>query len=430
MELNNKKTINGWAIYDWANSAYFLVISTAIFPAYFMANTSAKINLFGTEITNSSLYSYAVSFSYLVIVLLSPILSGIADYGGKRMFFLKLFTFIGSISCILLYFFTGDIDLWLGTSAFMLATIGAAGGLVFYNAYLPEIVTEDKYNKVSAKGYAYGYIGSVILLIFILFISMKPMLFGIPENTTIPYRLGFALVGVWWLGFAQITFNRLPKGNKESLSKKMIVKGFQEIYSVFKKLKTNRNLMIFLIAIFFYSAGVQTVVYLASVFAKEELKFATEELIIVILILQLVAIVGAFLFAEVSKRIGNKNGLISMVLIWTIIAFSAYFVDSKIQFYFLAGMVGMVLGGIQSQSRSAYSKIIDSEKKDLTSYFSFFDIVLKISIVVGTFAFGLVNEITGSLRTSVLALAVFFLIGLVLLLITNFNKAESAVKTN
>jgi UMF1 family MFS transporter len=429
MALNDKRTINGWAIYDWANSAYFLVISTAIFPAYFIARTSEKIHIFDYEITNSSLYSYAVSLSYLIIVVLSPVLSGIADYGGKRMFFLKFFTYLGSISCIFLSFFTGDVDLWLGTSAFMLATIGAAGGLVFYNAYLPEIVTEDRFDKVSAKGYAYGYIGSVILLIAILFISLKPLLFGIPENTTIPYRLGFAMVGIWWIGFAQITFRRLPKGNDEGFSKKMIMKGFAEIYGVFNKLKKNSNLIKFLLAVFFYSAGVQTVIYLATVFAKEELKFGTDELIIIILILQIVAIIGAYIFAYISDKIGNKSGLIIMVVIWLLLSVSAYFVQNKLQFYFLAAMVGMVLGGIQSQSRSSYSKIIDSEKKDLTSYFSFYDIVLKLSIVIGTFAFGIVNEITGNLRSSVLSLAFFFLIGLILLYMTSFKQAEEDLQS-
>jgi len=428
MGLNDKRTINGWAFYDWANSAYFLVISTAIFPAYFLAKTSKIIHIFGYDIPNSAVYSYAVSFSYLIIVFLSPLLSGIADSGGKRMFFLKLFTYLGSISCMLLYFFTGDTDMWLGTTAFIMATIGAAGGMVFYNAYLPEIVTEDRYDKVSAKGFAYGYIGSVILLIIILVMSMKPLWFGIPENTTIPYRLGFALVGIWWIGFAQITFNRLPKGSNEKFSRKLISKGFEEIKSISKKIIANKNLTLFLVAFFFYSAGVQTVIYLASIFAKEELKFATDELIILILILQLVAIIGAYLFAEISNRIGNKKGLAVMVVVWTIISFAAYFVESKFQLYVLAGFVGMVMGGIQSQSRSTYSKFIDSEKNDLTSYFSFYDIVYKLSIVIGTFAFGIVNYITQDLRKSILALAFFFLVGLVFLIMTNFKKAGSEIK--
>ncbi len=427
MALNDKKTITGWAFYDWANSAYFLVISTAIFPAYFLARTSSKIDFFGMELTNSSVFSYAVSLSYLVIVFLSPILSGIADYGGKRMFFLKLFTVIGSVSCIALSFFTGDSNVWIGISAFMLATIGASGGMVFYNAYLPEIVTEDRYDQVSAKGFAYGYIGSVILLVFILFMSLKPLMFGIPEGTTIPYRLGFALVGIWWIGFAQITFIRLPKGTSTSFSKDMISKGIDEIKKVLFKVKNNSNLLKFLAAFFFYSAGVQTVIYLASIFAKEELKFETDELIIVILILQLVAIVGAYLFAIISDKTGNKISLIIQVIIWVIIAVIAFLIENKTQFYALAGFVGMVMGGIQSQSRSAYSKIIDSEKEDLTSYFSFYDIVYKLSIVIGTFAFGIVNEITGDLRKSVLSLAFFFLIGLVFLVLTDFKQAETAV---
>jgi len=237
MVLNDKKTITGWAFYDWANSAYFLVISTAIFPAYFLARTSEKIDIFGMSITNSSVFSYAVSLAYLVIVFLSPVLSGISDYGGKRMFFLKLFTVIGSVSCIALSFFTGDSNVWIGISAFMLATIGASGGIVFYNAYLPEIASEDRYDQVSAKGFAYGYIGSVILLIFILFMSLKPSLFGIPEGTTIPYRLGFALVGIWWIGFAQITFRRLPKDKKTAFDGKLIKKGIEEIKKVLFKEK-------------------------------------------------------------------------------------------------------------------------------------------------------------------------------------------------
>jgi len=452
MKLNDKKVINGWAFYDWANSAYFLVISTAIFPAYFIARTSQEIDIFGMHVSNKSLYSYAVSFSYFVIVILSPLLSGIADYGGKRMFFLKLFTVMGAVSCIMLSFFTGDtvvddtsnpimlflkhgfaaishnVDVIMGTLAFILATIGAAGGIVFYNAYLPEIVTEDKYDKVSAKGYAYGYAGSVILLVFILFMSLKPEFFGIPENTTIPYRLGFALVGLWWLGFAQITFRRLPPDKNVKLTKEVITKGFQEVYKVYKKIKKNTNIKRFLAAVFFYSAGVQTVIYLATVFAKEELHFGTDELIIIVLILQLVAIVGAYIFAEISDRLGNKAGLLIMVFIWLAITAIAYFIQSKQQFYVLAALVGMVMGGIQSQSRSSYSKLIGSETGDLTSYFSFFDIVLKLSIVIGTFAFGIVNQLTGDLRKSVLSLAFFFLAGFILLLMTKFEKTTEENK--
>jgi UMF1 family MFS transporter len=424
MKLNDKKVINGWAIYDWANSVYFLVISTAIFPAYFIAITDDNIDILGSSVSNSSLYAYSVAFSYIIMVILAPVLSGISDYGGKRMVFLKFFTYLGSISCMLLVFFDSSSSLWLGVLGFVFATIGAAGGLVFYNAYLPEIVTEDRYDEVSAKGYAFGYVGSVILLLIILFTSVKPELFGIAPDSNFPFRFGFVLVGLWWMGFSQITFRRLPKSKSGSITVDMIKKGNAEILFVFKKLRTNANLKKFLLAVLFYSAGVQTVIYLASVFAKEELAFDTNELIIIILILQLVAIFGAYIFAIISNKQGNKRALIYMVIIWTSITIIAYFVTSKIQFYILAGFVGLVMGGIQSLSRSSYSKLVNEHKDELTSYFSFYDIVIKISIILGTFSFGAVNQIMGGLRPSVLSLAVFFVLGLFFLYQVNFNPKK------
>lgn len=428
MNLNDKKVINGWAFYDWANSAYFLVISTAIFPAYFIARTSSVIDFFGFQVKNSTVYSYSVSLAYLVIVILSPILSGIADFGGKRLFFLKFFTYLGSISCLLLFFFTGDVDIWIGVLAFILATMGAAGGMVFYDSFLPEIATEDKFDTVSAKGYAYGYIGSVILLIAILIISLYPTFFGIPQNTTIPYRLGFAMVGLWWMGFAQIPFKRLPKGSNEKFNFDLIKNGITKINQIVIKLFKNRHLAYYLISVFLFSAGVQTVIYLASVFAKEELNFNTDELIIVILIIQLIAMIGAYIFAYISKKTNNKIGLAIMILIWVCITLMAYLVTEKFQFYLLAACVGLVLGGIQSQARATYSKLVEIDKEALTSYFSFFEIMLKLSIVVGTFAFGLVNEITGNIRYSVLSLTFFFISGLIMLLFSSFSKAKAGVR--
>ncbi|GLR17473.1 MFS transporter [Portibacter lacus] len=414
IKVNDKKTINGWAIYDWANSAYFLVISTAIFPAYFLSNTPEIVSLLGMEMTNSSLYSYAVSFSYIVIVLLSPLLSGIADFGNKRMYFLKLFTIFGSLACIALYFFAGVGQMWLGVTAFILATIGCAGGIVFYNAYLPEIVTEDRFDAVSAKGYSFGYIGSVLLLVMILVLAMKPDWFGITSET-LPYRIGFVMVGLWWIGFAQITFKRLPGSGLGKITKEMMSKGVGEIKGVYQKLKQQPNILRFLTSFFFYSAGVQTVIYLASAFGSKELGFDTINLITVILILQFLAMIGAYLFAQVSKRIGNKWALIIMNTIWIAICFAAFFVVSHMQFYVIAGFVGLVMGGIQSLSRSTYSKMVDENKEDLTSYFSFYDIVYKLSVVVGTFVFGLIEHLTSNMRYSILGLAIFFIIGILLL---------------
>jgi UMF1 family MFS transporter len=411
---NDKKIINAWALFDWANSAYALVISTAIFPVYFIKFTPDIIDIGGFSFTNSALYSYSVGFSYIIIAILSPILSGIADYSGRKKFFLKLFTLIGSISCIALYFFKGEPQLWLGTSAFILATIGFAGGIVFYNAYLPLIVTEDRYDRVSAKGFAMGYLGSVLLLIAILVMIQKPEWFGITDPQ-LPARIGFLMVGIWWLGFAQITFKYLPKDERIHGNKNLLSKGFQEIKMVFNKLRHQPWLKRFLLAFFFYSAGVQTIIYLATVFAEKELAFQTSELILLVLILQLVGIAGAYLFAFISKITTNKIAISIMLLIWIVICVGAFFTTGKILFYILAAMVGLVMGGIQSLSRSTYSKMLPDKENDTTSYFSFYDVLYKIAIVAGTFLFGFVDNLTGNMRYSILVLAGFFIVGLIIL---------------
>lgn len=411
IELNNKKTINAWALFDWANSAYALVISTAIFPSYFEEYTPKEITLGSLNFSNSSLYSFAVSFSYIIIASLSPLLSGIADYSGRRKFFLKTFTLIGSLACTALYFFKGEPQLWLGTSAFILATIGFAGSLVFYDSYLPLIVTEDRYNKVSAKGYTYGYIGSVILLIFILLMIQKPVWFGLSDGQ-LGARIGFLLVGVWWLGFAQYTFKYMPKDKKNLFTAGMIKNGYREIAGAFNRVRNIPNIKHFLLAFFFYSAGVQTVIYLATIFAKKELAFETAELILLVLILQLVAIGGAYVFSLLGNRKGNKFSIMVMICIWIFICIAAYFTYDKLFFYVLASFVGLVMGGIQSLSRASYSMLIPEKDHDTTSYFSFYDVVYKSAIVGGTFSFGLVDNITNNMRYSVLTLAIFFILGL------------------
>ena len=343
------------------------------------------------------------------------------------MYFLKLFTIFGSLACIALYFFAGVGQMWLGVTAFILATIGCAGGIVFYNAYLPEIASEDRFDAVSAKGYSYGYIGSVLLLVIILFLAMKPDWFGI-TNETLPYRIGFVLVGLWWIGFAQITFRRLPGSGIGKITREMMSKGVIEIKTVFKDLQEKPAIKRFLMAFFFYSAGVQTVIYLASAFGSKELGFEAIDLIILILILQFLAMIGAYFFAQVSKMVGNKIALIIMNSIWIMVCLAAFFVVSNFQFYIIAGFVGLVMGGIQSLSRSTYSKMVDENKGDLTSYFSFYDILYKLSVVAGTFVFALIEQLTANMRYSILGLAAFFVIGILILLTVKVDfKAERVV---
>ena len=424
--LNDKRVINGWAFFDWANSAFALVITVAIFPIYFASVTDDVIDFFGLSIPNSALFAYALSAAYLIIALFSPLLSGIADYGGKKKFFLKSFTILGALSCITLFFFEGMNQIYLGTFAFVFGMIGFAGGFVFYNSYLPEIATEDKYDMVSAKGFALGFLGSMILLIINLVIINNPGWFGIPEGSTLPARIAFVMVGVWWLGFSLIPFSRLPPDPEDKPQGKLFRKGMEELRKVWSSVKGQFNTKSFLISFFFYSAGVQTVLYLASTFAEKELAFEPSELIMIILLLQLVGIIGAFLFAKVSDWRGNKFSLILMLIIWLSICVGAYFLTSQFHFYIIACAVGMTMGGTQSLSRSTYSKLIPDDTVDLTSYFSFYDVLEKVATVLGTFIFGFVTQITSSMRNSILILAVFFLIGILVLSLVKIERPQAA----
>ncbi len=420
-----KKLHNGWAMYDWANSAYNLVITSTIFPAYYTAVTTLKendvviseqVSFFGYTFTNSVLFNYAVAAAYLFIALISPILSSIADYRGNKKRFMQLFAYIGAISCMGLYFFTGD-TLELGIIFFIIAAVGYCGSLVFYNAYLPEIAAPEARDKLSAKGFAYGYVGSVLLQLICFVFVMKPELFGITD-AGFPARLSFLLVGVWWLIFSQLSLNRLPKGQplEQHPERSIITNGFYELKKVWQKIKSMPVLKTYLGAFFLYSMGVQTVMLAATIFGSKELQLEDSQLIMTILIIQLVAIAGAYIMAKLSERFGNIKVLLGVVMIWIGVCIYAYFIQTAMQFYIVATVVGLVMGGIQSLSRSTYSKLMP-ETKDTTSFFSFYDVSEKVAIVIGMFSFGFIEELTGSMRNSILALIGFFAVGALLLYI-------------
>ncbi|MHB1921483.1 MAG: MFS transporter [Chitinophagaceae bacterium] len=423
MPTLSKKVINGWAMYDWANSAYALVITSTIFPAYYddIANRIShgqKIRFLGREFVSSSLFIFATSLAFLIIAFLSPILSSIADYKRNKKTFMKFFCYLGGLSCCSMYFFTTN-TFTLGVIAFILAAIGYCGSIVFYNAYLPEIADEKDQDRVSAKGFALGYIGSVILLIFCLMMVLFPQWFGI-SDASLPPRISFFLVGLWWMGFAQITFSVLPASpyKQHHNKKNFLTNGFHELKKVWTQLKTLGVLKRYLTAFFFYSMGVQTVLYVAAIFGKVELKISSSQLIITILIIQLVAIFGAELLARLSRRIGNIRVLIYAVIFWIAICGTTYFIHTAFEFYMIASCVGFVMGGIQSMSRSTYSKFLPPTE-DTASFFSFYDICEKIGIVIGTGVFGLINQITGNMRNSIIFLILFFALGLIFLVLTN-----------
>jgi UMF1 family MFS transporter len=418
LERGSKKLINAWAFYDWANSVYPLVISTAVFPIYYssmassFANIEGKIVFLGALWNPTTLYDYTLAFSFLIVAFISPILSGIADYTGDKLKFLKRFCLLGSISVISLFFFKGESTLWIALLCTVFASIGFWGSIVFYNAYLPEVAYPEQQDAVSAKGFIYGYVGSVLLLIFSLVLVQKPEWFGITDPTFAP-RITFALVGVWWFGFAQITYKRLPKNELNQKSdKEYIWNGFLELKSVFKSLNSQSHLKYFLMAFFFLSVGVQTIILMAGIFGSEELGLPTFNLILTILIVQIVAIFGAYLFSKLSDRIGNISTLKITLCIWGLVCFIAFVLDKDQPnvddyFYAMGIVLGFVLGATQSLTRSTYSKLLP-ETQDHATYFSFYDVTEKIAIVLGMIVFGLLIAITGSMQYSVLALAGFF----------------------
>lgn len=445
----NSKIINGWAMYDWANSVFTLTITSSIFPIFYENVTVTKnsagqiisdyVSFFGFEVRNTSLYSWSFTVAFLLIALITPLLSGIADYSGKKKSFMKFFVILGSISVSLLYFF--DVKhLEAGMIFLMLATIGYSGSIVFYNAFLPEISPPEMQDKVSAKGYALGYLGSVFLLIFNLLMIMQPEWFFNIEakaeelmqlgaigydqafDTAISYykglstRISFLTVGLWWFGFSLISFKVLPDNPFHQKPKgQYIYKGYQELKKVWLELGKNIRLKRFLSAYFSFNMGVQTIMYMSITFAKKEISDMPDEgLIISILIIQIIAIFGAYFFSFLSGKIGNLKALMIAVGFWIIVIVQAYFTFTAMQFYVLAGMVGLVMGGVQSLSRSTYSKLLP-ETIDHSSYFGFYDIADKIGVVGGTLVYGLIYAQTGSTRDSIIALGLFFVIGLIFL---------------
>ncbi|MBP2831909.1 MFS transporter [Aquimarina sp. U1-2] len=424
----HKKLLNAWAFYDWANSVYNLTISSAIFPIFWGALTiirddqdhiiSDTVRFFGYDFNNDSLISYVTALAFLVVSCISPLLSGIADYVGNKKNFLKFFCYLGALSCIGLYWFSLEF-LWFGLLCYFLALIGFWASLVFYNSYLPDIAFPEQQDAISAKGFSMGYIGSVLLLIINLIMILKFEWFGFEDEGT-PTRLSFVMVGVWWIGFSQYTYYYLPKGNKKDvLTKAVLFNGFKELKTIWNKLQSNLKLRRYLSAFFVYSMAVQTIMLIATYFGIEELDWgeqnATTGLIISILLIQLVAVVGATLTSRASSKFGNIRTLIAINMIWIGICIYAYTITTPFQFYIAAAIVGLVMGGIQALSRSTYSKLLPENAVDTASYFSFYDVSEKIGIVIGMFSYGIIAQLTGSVRYSILFLILFFVIGLFLL---------------
>jgi len=423
----SKKLLNAWAFYDWANSVYTLTIASTIFPIFYASlfiHKLSKVTVFGFEMKSTVLISFITAFTFLIIAFMSPILSGVADYIGNKKFFLKFFCYLGSIGCIGLYWFSLE-HIYLGMMFYFFGLIGYWASLVFYNSYLPDIAFKEQQDKISAKGFSLGYIGSVLLLLINLAMVMKPEWFGIsgtePEASIKAMRYSFIMVGLWWIIFSQYTFYHLPKGVSQGhkITKEILLNGFRELNGVWKQLKQDIRLKRFLYAFFVYSMAVQTIMLMAVYFGEEEIAWGSNSektmgLIISILLIQIVAIFGAHATSKASEKYGNIKTLIGINIIWMFVCFGAYFVITPIHFYIVGAIVGFVMGGVQALSRSTYSKFLP-KTEDTTSYFSFFDVTEKIGIVIGMVIYGIIDLKTGSMRNAILFLFIFFLIGIFLL---------------
>ena len=425
MATVSKKVINGWAMYDWANSVYNLVITSTMFPAYYEevtknAATNNEVVFLGRSFVNTALYNYALGFAFLIVAIMSPVLSSIADYKGNKKSFLRFFSTLGSLACSGLYFFNGH-TIGLGICLVIIACIGFWSSLVFYNSYLPEIADEADQDRVSAKGFTMGYIGSVLLQIICFVLLFKKEMFGLTTASQ-SLQISFLLVGIWWFGFAQVSLRVLPKGTPAATrpQNNIFTNGFIELKKVFKQIMLMPVLKRYLAAFFCYNMGVQTIMLAATLYGKSELNIPVDNLIIAILLIQIVAIPGSILMSKLSARFGNLQVLAGVVVIWILCCILGYLIprNGVYQFYGLATLVGFVMGGIQSLSRSTYSKLMPPTK-DTTSFFSFYDVTEKIAIVIGMFSYGYITELAGgSQRNSILALMGFFIAGLLLLIYT------------
>jgi UMF1 family MFS transporter len=429
---NSPRLINAWSSYDWANSVYNLIVTTAIFPVFYENVTKEAfggeiVPFFGITISSSVLFTYAISISFLTIVFTAPILSGIADYTGSKRRFMQFFTYLGSLACMGLFFFEGP-NIEYGIACSVLASIGYAGSLVFYNGFLPEIVTPDRMDSVSARGFAYGYIGSVLLLIVNLALLMFPETFGFSGAKTAT-QFGFVLVGLWWAGFAHIAFYYLkdkPTGKK--IDRSVLRLGIKELQQIGQKVNNRPVLKRYLMAFFAYSMGVSTVMLLAPLFASKVVGVGSTEMIMVVLILQLLATVGAVFFAWVSNKLGTRLTIASILLVWIFVCIASFFLENKIAFYGLAGIIGIGMGSIYSISRAAYSRLIPKGVVDTASYFSFYEVTEKLAIVIGTFTFGLINQMTGSMRNSMLFMALFFAVGILILQTSDLDNEMKRIE--
>lgn len=432
---NDRKTLFGWAMYDWANSAYFTTTAAALLPHYFARSIVPEggYSLFGRAYDGQTLWGYTVSFGALLCFLLTPMLGAIADFSASKRRFLRAFAYGGALFATLLCFVgTGDVALTL--MLFLVSQMGFVGGNVFYDGFLPDITTPDTIDRVSARGYAYGYVGGGLQFAVALGLVAGREALGITLETAV--RLSLGMAGLWWLGFSAFALSRLREGgeaqplpeDRHGLPRPVAYArvGFERTWATVRKLRAFRPLVLFLMAYIIYNDGVQTVIDMAAVYATDTLKLSTTAIMVTLLIVQVVAFLGALLFGALADRIGAQRALLASLGLWSLVVIHAYFVPegAAVRFFILGAAVGLVLGGTQALSRSLYGSMIPETAS--AEFYGFFSVFSKLSAVCGPFIFATVSALTGSARHAILSLIVFFVVGAVLLARVDVEQARAS----
>jgi UMF1 family MFS transporter len=440
---NDKREIFGWAMYDWANSAFSTTIGT-VFLGPYLASLAEKAAIlsqdgmarfFGIPVAADSFFPYCISFSVGMQVLFLPILGAIADYSHRRKQMMQLFATIGAVSTILMFFVTQALW-WLGGLLFIVANLAFGAALVFYNSYLPDIASEDQRDRVSSFGWAMGYLGDGLLLILNLVLYLMSDKIGIPKDLAV--RINLASAGIWWLTFAFFTWVRLRMRQpvKQLPKNETYIRvGFRQLWKTIKEMKNFPETLKFLLAYFLYNDGIQTVIAVSSTFAVAPLVrggvgMGQDMLIVVILMIQFMAFFGALLWGKLANWFGAKRSIIVSLIIWSGVVIYAYLglkgSGRVVEFFILGAFIAMVMGGSQAISRSLYAQIIPAGKQ--AEYYSFYEVSERGTSWIGPLLFGLVNQVFGSLRPAILSLIFFFVLGLIILPFVNIPKAMEDVK--
>ncbi|MGP4082358.1 MFS transporter [Pseudalkalibacillus sp. R45] len=412
-----KKEIYSWTMYDWANSAFATTIMAAVLPIFYYDVAAKNID----KTTATAYWGYSQSIAVLIVALLAPILGAIADHSNSKMKFLRFFAYMGILASILLAF-VGEGDYILASILLIAGTIGFSGGNVFYDGFLPEIASKDEIDRVSARGYAFGYIGGGLLLLINLMMIMNPSWFFIP-NTLLATQISFASVGVWWFIFSIPMFRNIKevKHEQPQIKGAYVKIGFKRVLTTFKEIRQFKQLLLFLVAFWLFNDGISTIIKMATIYGRD-IGIGSNDLIAALLITQFVGIPFAFLFGYLAKRLQAKRALYIALWTYVVIVLLGYFMETAAHFYALAVMVGFVQGGAQALSRSIFGSMVPENRH--AEFYGFYGISAKFSAIFGPFVFGIVGQLTGSTRLGIVSLIIFFLVGIFILSRVDIDKGK------